>query len=99
MMISCKKSTELICQSLDRPLTLWEKMQLRFHLLMCRGCKAFQKQSEALDRLIERRFHDLTDERMAEIEGLSSDACDRLKRRLREGGEGGASNAPSEPPE
>ena len=96
MMISCKKSTELICQSLDRPLTLWEKMQLRFHLLMCRGCKAFQKQSQALDRLIERRFHDLSDENLAELEGLSSDACERLKQRVRAATRGDSSDPSAE---
>lgn len=41
-MISCKKSTELMSQQLDRKLTPFETMALRFHLLMCGGCTSFQ---------------------------------------------------------
>ena len=85
MMISCKKSTELICQSLDRPLSLWERMQLRFHLLMCRGCKGFMEQSRRLDELIQKHFHDLDIDK-AELEAakLSPEACERMKQKLHE---------------
>lgn len=85
MMISCKKSTELICQSLDRPLSLWEKAQLRFHLLMCRGCKGFMEQSRRLDALIQEHFHSLDMERL-EAEGgeLSPEACERMRQKLHE---------------
>ena len=81
MMISCKQAAELVCQSLDRPLSLWEKVQLRFHLLMCRGCKGFMEQSRRLDELIEKHYHEFT---QAQLDGLSEEACDRLKQKLRE---------------
>ena len=85
LMISCKKATELVCQSLDRPLSLGERIQLRFHLWMCRGCKGFEEQSKRLDELIEQRFHDrVNDPRGQMLDGLSSDACERLKQKLRE---------------
>jgi hypothetical protein len=85
MMISCKKAADLTCASLDRPLSMMEKLQWRFHLLMCAACKAFQKQNEALLSLFEERFHNPDPaKRKVEMPKLSPDACERLKRRLRE---------------
>jgi hypothetical protein len=85
MMISCKKAADLTCASLDRPLSIMEKLQWRFHLLMCTGCKGFQKQNEALLRLFEQRFrYPNSATRKVELPKLPPDACERLKRRLRE---------------
>ena len=39
-MLSCKDATERMSQSLDRPLSVAETISLRFHLLICRGCRA-----------------------------------------------------------
>ena len=44
MMTNCKHATELMSQALDRPLTLGERLRLRFHLLMCLGCRRTQAQ-------------------------------------------------------
>jgi predicted anti-sigma-YlaC factor YlaD len=43
-MLNCKQNTELLSQSLDRPITLKEKVAMRMHLLMCQGCRNFEKQ-------------------------------------------------------
>lgn len=42
-MISCKKTTELLSQQLDRKLSAYETMALRFHLMMCTGCTNFRR--------------------------------------------------------
>lgn len=42
-MNSCKKMTVLISQQLDRRLTLSERCALRLHLMMCRGCRNFER--------------------------------------------------------
>lgn len=42
-MISCKKSTELMSQQMDRKLSTYETMALRFHLMMCVGCTNFKR--------------------------------------------------------
>lgn len=39
-MLSCKEATQLISQGMDRHLTLAERLGLRLHLLICRGCRA-----------------------------------------------------------
>ena len=43
-MLNCKQNAELLSQALDRPVTLREKMAMRMHLMMCRGCRNFEKQ-------------------------------------------------------
>ena len=43
-MLNCKQNAELLSQSLDRPVTLREKVAMRMHLMMCRGCRNFEKQ-------------------------------------------------------
>lgn len=43
-MLNCKQNTELLSQALERPITLGEKISMRLHLLMCRGCRNFDKQ-------------------------------------------------------
>lgn len=85
MMINCKQAAELAYQSLDRPLAWRDRLQLRMHLLMCGGCNAFRKQSQALDRLLQMRFHDLvTGDLDAEFDGMPQEVCERLKQKLRE---------------
>jgi len=43
-MLNCKQNSELLSQSFDRPLTFREKFAMRLHLMMCRGCRNFEKQ-------------------------------------------------------
>ena len=43
-MLTCKKATRLMSASLDRPLARGERISLRLHLLLCRGCRAFRAQ-------------------------------------------------------
>lgn len=43
-MLTCKKATQLMSQQLDRPLSRMETLSLRFHLLMCHGCRNFEDQ-------------------------------------------------------
>jgi hypothetical protein len=43
-MLSCKEASRLISQSLDRQLTVRERLGLRFHLLLCDMCTTFRRQ-------------------------------------------------------
>lgn len=42
--ISCRKASRLISDSLDRPLTLPERLRLRLHLGICSRCRRFDRQ-------------------------------------------------------
>ncbi len=42
-MLNCKNASKLISQSLDRKLNFNERLQLRFHLFICRACTLFNQ--------------------------------------------------------
>lgn len=44
MMLSCKEATRLMTETLDRPLSLRERMALRLHTLICGGCRCARQQ-------------------------------------------------------
>jgi len=43
-MLNCKENTELLSQAQDRAVTLRERLAMRLHLLICHGCRNFEKQ-------------------------------------------------------
>lgn len=47
-MLKCKEASQLISQSLDRPLSLSERWQLKIHLWMCDACRRFKQQLNQL---------------------------------------------------
>jgi len=54
MMLSCKKATELIEKQWVVRLSMQENIQLKMHTTMCSACKEYQKQSEIIERVLER---------------------------------------------
>ena len=47
-MLNCKEASQLISQSLDRPLSWSERWQLKIHLWMCNACRRFKQQLNQL---------------------------------------------------
>lgn len=47
-MLNCKQATVLATQRMDEKLGMRQRMSLRFHLMMCSGCRNFSKQMEFL---------------------------------------------------
>ncbi len=43
-MLSCKQASLLMSQALDRRLSFGEKISLRLHLVICVGCRRFERQ-------------------------------------------------------
>ena len=43
-MLTCKETTELMSQALDRRLGFVERCRLRLHLLACNGCRNARRQ-------------------------------------------------------
>ncbi|HEY5994063.1 MAG TPA: zf-HC2 domain-containing protein [Gallionellaceae bacterium] len=58
-MLNCKQAAELMSQGMDRHLSLHDKMSLRFHLLMCSGCRNFGKQMKFLRQACRKISHDI----------------------------------------
>lgn len=56
-MLSCKQVSRLLSEGNERTLGLWERFNLRLHLLMCRGCTRFHKQLDFINTAM-RRFRE-----------------------------------------
>ncbi|HAF01156.1 MAG TPA: hypothetical protein DCO68_06650 [Methylophilaceae bacterium] len=53
-MLNCKQTSQLVSQSLDRNLTLRERLAVRLHLLICKYCRRFQRQLHAMRKAFKR---------------------------------------------
>lgn len=47
-MLDCKQSSQLISQSLDRSLTLRERLALKLHLFICEYCRQFSQHMQTM---------------------------------------------------
>jgi len=80
-MFRCKDVSEKISLSMDVSLPVHQRMAIRFHLMMCRYCSRFHRQLKLLRKICAR----IDSDPMPEFDppGLSQDAKDRLKVKLR----------------
>lgn len=57
-MMKCRQATELMSQAQDRELRLRERVALRFHLIICRGCNNYSNHlafiRNAMKRFVDR---------------------------------------------
>jgi hypothetical protein len=47
-MLSCKQASQLISQSLEQPLAMRERFALKLHLFICKYCRRFRQQLQAI---------------------------------------------------
>ena len=52
--LSCKETTRLVSEGLDRRLGLAERLAVRLHLLVCDGCANFSRQVAFLRKAVRR---------------------------------------------
>ena len=76
-MLSCKEVSHLVSQSLDRKPPFWQRIQVRLHLLMCRLCSRFRRQTLFLRDAGRRLAVEETDDT------LSPEARERIKQLLK----------------
>jgi hypothetical protein len=48
LMMSCREVTRLVSQGLDRRLAFGDRVALRVHFAICRGCSNFDRQMQFL---------------------------------------------------
>ncbi|MBK0379864.1 hypothetical protein [Mucilaginibacter segetis] len=53
---NCKQATFLIEKKLLGKITLKESVELRIHLIGCDACKLYAKQSDKINRMMQRMF-------------------------------------------
>lgn len=51
-MLSCRETTRLVSQRLDRELAFGERVALRLHLAICLGCRRAQRQMAFLRKAV-----------------------------------------------
>lgn len=86
MMINCKEAARLECIALDRPLTRFEKVRLKFHHSLCRCpvCCAHQEQLEYFEKIIFYYRESMSCCEQTHKKRLCQEARDRICRKLRE---------------
>ncbi|MBW2735057.1 MAG: zf-HC2 domain-containing protein [Deltaproteobacteria bacterium] len=80
-MLSCKDTTRLASDAMDRELPFWQRTQLRLHLMMCKHCARYVDQLQKL-----RVFAGDYDASVGDEEpqgGLDEEAKGRLERALK----------------
>lgn len=45
---TCRQVTELISAGMDQDLSFAQRMRIRFHVMMCKGCTNYEKQMAVL---------------------------------------------------
>lgn len=53
-MLSCRDVTRLVSQGQDRALGLGERIALRTHFFICKGCRSFEDQLRFMRRAMQR---------------------------------------------
>ncbi|MBK8162035.1 MAG: zf-HC2 domain-containing protein [Gammaproteobacteria bacterium] len=88
-MISCRKASELISLSLDRPLALRERLTLGLHLCGCSMCRAYRRQAMFIRNVAQAMLARMRRLAPGEME-LSPSAVTRITRALdaEDGGSG-----------
>ncbi len=79
MSLSCKEVSELVSQSLDRKLSLRERIALRLHLMMCDMCINYRRQILFMHRAVRQMKR-----REAPTDRLPEEAKERIKKRIEE---------------
>lgn len=79
-MLTCKEISTLVSESLDRKLSLRQRMAMRMHLLMCSMCRTYSRQMLVLRKVIRRAVNaDYSRE-----EHLPEDARTRIRQTLQQ---------------
>jgi hypothetical protein len=80
-MLSCREVTRLVSESLDRELSLRQRVSTKMHLMMCRLCSRYNKQLAGLREAF--RLHAMREEDTDIYPAsLSSKARERIKQAL-----------------
>lgn len=80
-MLSCKDVSTKVSDSLDRKLTLWERLNVSMHLAMCQACRRFVLQMEQI-RALSRYYRAAEETLNPKQDVLSAEAHQRIVKRL-----------------
>jgi hypothetical protein len=81
LMLKCGDVSKLITYSMDEPLTIRQRLHVRWHLFICPYCRRFQKQVFWLRSVLRQKSETLIEKETTDVR-LSNDAKKRLKKAL-----------------
>lgn len=84
---TCRQLAPIMSESLERSLSLRERLTLRLHLWVCRWCKWYLQQLHVMSDAIELRAAKIAEDKSPDAPALSTEARERLKRALKPAGE------------
>lgn len=82
MMLSCRDTTRLASESLDHRLTLWQRMQVAMHMMMCGPCRRARRLMQSL-RDVFGRLNTDDFQQLSMEQSLTPDVRERIKEALR----------------
>ena len=79
---SCKQAARLLSESYDRKLTFWERMRLRFHLVICRFCRGFSRHLHLFEAAVRIYSQKIDSDTAAPQATLQPEARNRILRAM-----------------
>jgi hypothetical protein len=84
LLLECKEISKLVTHSLDEPLTLRQRLRVRWHLFVCVYCRRFQKQVFWIRKILQGKSKPSFEMQELSEAHLSKDARERIKKVLKE---------------
>ena len=81
-MISCREAGRLLSESLERDLSLWERVKLRLHLLICSACSRGSSQVLLINEAAKRFAADPDLLELATGVSLPDEVRERIKKAM-----------------
>ena len=82
---TCRQTVEVISQSLERPLSLRERISLKLHLYVCMWCVWYLEHLEIMRSSARSRATSVQEIDFAPGSELSAEARERIKRQINTG--------------
>ncbi|MBE0602417.1 MAG: zf-HC2 domain-containing protein [Deltaproteobacteria bacterium] len=82
-MLSCKDTTRLISRSMDTSLPIAERIRVRLHILICKGCSRYERQLLLIREMLRRPDAAWPLSGVGTGETLSEEARERIGKSLR----------------
>lgn len=77
---SCKEVSRLASDSIDRPLSTFDRVRMKLHMFVCKWCARYYQQIRALHEAFRR--HGMSVSEIEQGVNLSAQAKDRIKESL-----------------
>lgn len=78
--ITCDEATTICDKSQYGEATLFEKIQLNFHFLICKICSKYTKQNNKMSKIYKMKANDCKEQKQC----MSSEEKEQLKKQLQE---------------